>query len=339
MEMNALGGLVGAATAGAVLYAIRIPLPPAQAGARRTGIIAAIAIVIATGLWMSSITQIPVDASSLQLAGSQEKAAADKAICDAFGDRYTIHSVQVQPPQYGGPGQLIITFENAGFAWLSWPDATQLTVSLEESTVTTPNSFPVPGTTAPPKTAQDAQRIATRYAQTHFPWGLSSTPSQVYPVGEKAAFGWMTSWRRRDTNGVLMPMRLDIEVNTAGRVSQLLARHVDDISDLPPVRVDKNTASATAIAGKTQANAAGTPLTATAGELLAVQRSGQWRVQWLIGLGTSTAPVYVDATTGQVDTTLSPQQNLQDPGSATQPDPQATLSDGPPPEATETSTP
>ncbi|WNI16033.1 VanZ family protein [Actinacidiphila sp. ITFR-21] len=333
VEMNALGGLAGAAAGRLLLRLTGRPLPAAGAGARRTAQVSVAFLAVAGALWAGLITQIPVDATSLQLAGGKERAAAGRAIRDAFGDRYRIANVQVQPGVNGAPTQLFIALDT-GFAMLSWPDATQLTASLEQSAAVTGASFPVTGVTAAPRGPQAALPIATRYAREHFPWALhDGAQARTYPVGDHAELGWVVSWRRRNTAGVLMPMRLDVQIDRGGRVSQLLARRVGDPASLPPVKVGSAKAGATALATVGSSLPEGTGARITDTELLAVRRGARWRVQWLFAVQPAASPatsLYVDATTGRPVPTATEQQSVLDPDSLTGPD-QATLSDGPPP--------
>lgn len=328
MEMNAFGGLAGAAVGNLLLHATRRPLPAPGAGARRTAHVALAAVVTLAAVWMSLITQIPVDATSLQLASAQEKAAAHKAFQEAFGDRYHIVNVQLQPATAGSSAQLLIAFKG-GSATLSWPDRTQLLASLESSSTVTQSSFAIPGVTTGPSTADTAAPIATRYAHEHFPWALNGSEVHSYPAGTDAEFGWIVSWRRRNAQGVLMPMRLDVEIDRGGRVSQLLVRHIADPTGLPPIKVSKATAQKTALAFAARSLADGTQPHANDSELLAVKREGTWHTQWLFSLQSGPSPVYVDATDG-TPALSGPQQSVSDPGSATDQD-QNPVTYGPPP--------
>jgi hypothetical protein len=337
VEMNALGGLAGAVAASLLLRLARSPLPGLEAGMRRTVQLAAGVLVVTAVLWTTVITEIPVDATSLQLAGGDEKAAADKALHEAFGDRYPIVNVQVQPGTNGAPTQLLIALKS-GFATLTWPDTRQLVVSLESSAAPTQASFPVTGQVKAPTNGNDALAIATRYAQAHYPWGLHGAQPRAYAAGDHAQFGWIVSWRRRDAHGVLMPMRLDVQIDTAGRVSQLLVRHVDDPAALPAVTVSRQRARATALATVTKTLRQGVTAQAVDSELLAVQRKGKWRVQWLFAIQPSQSQVYIDATTGKPEPSATEQQSVSDPGSLTGSNQdtsaqgQGELSDGPPPD-------
>nr|WP_272921678.1 VanZ family protein [Streptomyces sp. SID8354] len=227
LEMNSLGGIAGALLAWALLRLRRRPVMPLERHARATALTSAVLLGVAGVAWALWITPTAVDATSLQLTGNKERQVAQKAIQQAFGDRYAISKVQLRPGVDDAPDNLLIALDN-GSAELTWPDASQLNVSLESSSQTTSASFAVPGVAHAPAGGKDALPIARRYAEEHYPNELRDAEPQVYPIGERAELGWIVSWRRRKSNGVLMPMRLDVQTNTAGRVSQLLVRSADD---------------------------------------------------------------------------------------------------------------
>ncbi|MEK8145255.1 hypothetical protein NKH18_39360 [Streptomyces sp. M10(2022)] len=258
--------------------------------------------VICGVVWKAWITPLVVDSTSLQIAGSDERSQAQQVLAAAFDDHFDVANVQLQSGQNGASDMLMITLET-GFAELSWPDKEQLTASLESSSEPGPGSFAVAGAGAAPKTADDALRIATKYAKERFPWGTKDSHVKSFPVGDDAEFGWMVSWRSR-IDGVLMPMRLDVQINRAGRVSALLTRHPEG-SVLFPTRVSEKQAAASAseFAGGAKTDA---------GNLLAVRREGEWRAQWIfpVSVGSDVYPVYVDAETGKVDERAAPTQGL-----------------------------
>lgn len=254
-------------------------------------------------VWKLWITPLALDSTSLQIAGGDEKAQARQVLAAAFDDHFDIANVQLRSGQNGGSDTLLIALET-GFAELSWPDKEQLMVSLESSSRPGPGSFPVTGAPSVPKNADDALRTAKTYARVRFPWGLEGSHVKSFPVGDKAEFGWMVSWRSR-VDGVLMPMRLDVQINRAGRVSQLLTRRSEEPVTLPPRRVDEK--QAVAAASKYSQGAKTGP-----GNLLAIRREGEWRAQWAVPVhaGDDVYPVYIDAETGKVDERASPTQGL-----------------------------
>ncbi|MFF1351551.1 VanZ family protein [Streptomyces sp. NPDC058322] len=300
---NTLGVGVGTLAGWALVRAVSGELFPLRSAAKPIAIIFVTGFVACAVVWKAWITPLAVDSTSLQIAGGDEKSQAQQVLAEAFDDHFDIANVQLQSGQNGAPDTLMITTKT-GFAELSWPDKEQLTVSLENSSKPGPGSFPVTGAGAAPKTADEALHIATKYAKERFPWGLKDSYVKSFPVGDDAEFGWMVSWRSR-IDGVLMPMRLDVQINRAGRVSALLTRHTEDAVGLPPRRVSEKQAAAAAskFAGGAKTEA---------GNLLAIRREGEWRAQWAIPVtaGNDVYPVYIDAETGKVDERASPTQGL-----------------------------
>ncbi|MEW2062669.1 VanZ family protein [Streptomyces sp. NPDC007002] len=300
---NVLGAGVGTLAGWTVVRAVRGELHPLRSAMKPTAVIFVTAFVVCAAVWKAWITPLALDSTSLQITGDGERSQVQQVLAAAFDDHFDIANVQLQSGQNGAPDMLLITLET-GFAELSWPDKEQLTASLESSSEPGPSSFAVAGAGAAPKTADDALRIATMYAKERFPWGLKDSHVKSFPVGDDAEFGWMVSWRSR-VDGVLMPMRLDVQINRAGRVSALLTRHTEGSVSLPPRRVSEKQAAAAA------SEFAGGAKTAP-GNLLAIQREGEWRAQWIIPVsaGSDVYPVYVDAETGKVDERASPAQGL-----------------------------
>lgn len=308
LEMNSLGAAIGVGAAWAFLRVAQRSIAPLHAGGKVTSTVGAVVLLAAGVAWKVGITPLVLEATSIQIAGSEERKAAETAIHEAFGNRYRVSNVQVMPGAYGGSDRLLIALEK-GSAELSWPDREQLSVELEHSSTPGDASFPVPGVSERPRNGREALLIAERFARQTFPWGATNSKVEIYPVGEQAELGWIASWRRR-VNGVLMPMRLDVQVNRAGRISQLLARHVDDPDRLP--RVSLKEPDAVDIVRKAQQSSSGA-MKVGRGEILAIRRHGQWRAQWLIPfrIKEQTGRTYVDATTGEIDNSASPQQSLR----------------------------
>ncbi|MFQ6849713.1 VanZ family protein [Streptomyces sp. 35M1] len=303
VQMNVLGAGVGTLAAWAAVRGTRGELFSVRATLKPVAAIFGVGFLVCAVVWKVWITPLALDSTSLQIAGGDEKEQARQVLAAAFDDHFDIANVQLQSGQNDGSDVLLITLET-GFAELSWPDKEQLTVSLENSSKPGPGSFPVAGSPPAPRSADDALLIAKRYAQERFPWGLEDSHVKSFPVGDKAEFGWMVSWRSR-IDGVLMPMRLDVQINRAGRVSQLLTRHAEGPVTLPPRRVSEKQAIAIASEYARGAN------TAT-GNLLAIRREGEWRAQWVVPIsaGDDVYPVYIDAETGKVDERASPVQGL-----------------------------
>ncbi|WP_434600115.1 VanZ family protein [Streptomyces sp. A5-4] len=303
--MNSLGGALGALAAWAYLRASKHKVDP-RAHMRTTTIACGGVLALAAIAGATWITPQHLDSTSLQLAGSTEKQAAQKAMDNAFGARYTVADVQVQPPWENSPGSLLIELaDKKGNASLTWPDARELTVSFENSDKTTSASFPVPGADKKPANADDAYAIAQTYARRYFPAALSKSKHFADPVGDQAELGWMVSWRRKNADGVLMPLRLDVQINTAGRISQLLTANAEDPEGLPKPRISKATAETTALKSIT-AEVKGIKLKVANSSLMAVEISGEWRPEWSVTFEdpqgeTFLTATYVDAVTGKAE--------------------------------------
>ncbi|MFH8517040.1 WD40 repeat domain-containing protein [Streptomyces gelaticus] len=216
----------------------------AQAALKPMAVIFGTGFLVCAVVWKMWITLLAVDSTSLQIAGGDGKAQARQVLAAAFDDHFDIANVQLQSGQNGASDMFLITLET-GSAELCWPDKYQRTVSLESSSKPGPGNFPVRGVSSAPENSDDALRTAEGYAKERFPWGLEGSHVKSFPVGDKAEFGRMVSWRSR-IDGVLMPMRLDVQINRAGRVSQLLTRHAEGPVALPPRRVDEKQAVTTA---------------------------------------------------------------------------------------------
>ncbi|WP_093799950.1 VanZ family protein [Streptomyces sp. Wb2n-11] len=332
LQMNALGAAAGALGTWWVLRS-RDRALPADAAAKPTAMACVAALVVTAVTWTLWITPVPVDATTLQLTGDKERTAAEKALSHALGDRFSISAVQLRTGTQGESDSLLITLE-AGSAELSWPDTSRLTVSLENSSLTSPASFPVDGVIKPPANEKDALDIARRYAQARYPWGLRDTKVQAVSVGERGELGWIVSWRRLNDDGVLMPMRLDVQINTAGRVSQLLVHDIDDPKALPAPTVNKKKAADIALRTLDATQQANNVRVQDCG-LRAVDHDGTWRTHWVCAFQSddpslTLMPVSVDAVTGKPQEQQQPQE-LQPPSGE--------LSDGPPGENGPGSTP
>ncbi|WP_190138927.1 VanZ family protein [Streptomyces longispororuber] len=297
-EMNILGGVSGALVAWLGTYIAKARLQPVQPQVRPTLLSAGATLVVCAVTWQVAITPIAVDATSLQSPDDAQKQAATDAFRTAFGDRYTFANVQLQPGP-DGHDSLLITLERDGEATLSWPKTDRFNVSLESSSQPGPNSYPVGGSSRRDVDATEAYAIARRYAGEHYPWALRGSTHRTYPVGENAEFGWMTSWRFLQ-DGVVMPAKLDVEINRAGRVSQLNVDSGPPHVKLPPIKLTRQQAVARARATQTTLDG----VSVKARRLAAYEVRGHWRAQWVVAIipeGSDPSSVLVDATTGRVD--------------------------------------
>ncbi|MEU4036518.1 VanZ family protein [Streptomyces collinus] len=309
VEMNAAGGVLGV-FGGLVWVRGRVAW---RSWARPTLITSGVLALAGATLFCTAITPYGVTGSAVRNASGDERAAAERAIHQAFGERYHVGSLRVSPGADGYNGWMDIQMAGAYSAQLMWPGGRQLSVSLESSSRPTKTSFPVPGA-ATPTDAAGAYRIARSYMKAHYNWAEAASWHETQPVGGKAEFGWLTSWRFKD-RGVVMPRSLDVQINRAGHVSQLLVdfgpEHVKLPAELIPAKraekiVRRREAENGADAGTLRIQA----------DVLKADRAkgwqGPWRVVWSVnvedtqckpdedGDGCDPSVTIVDAGTGEV---------------------------------------
>ncbi|MHC5902933.1 VanZ family protein [Streptomyces sp. S6] len=134
----------------------------------------------------------------------------------------------------------------------------------------------------------EAAAHAERFARTWFPDSVKDSRRQIRTLGETPGQTYLVTYRRyRD--GVMMPMRLNITVTPAKRITGFTARHTAD-PQLPTVTIDEPQARSIAH-GQPEGRAPGPAL------LLAQKVGGVWRPVWLIG--SAEQGVAVDAVTGR----------------------------------------
>ncbi|MFR9755453.1 VanZ family protein [Streptomyces sp. TR06-5] len=307
LQMNALGATAGALATYGILRASGRIVKPANAAAKPTAIAALAGLAPTAVIWNFWITPVHVDATSLQSANDAQREAAEKALSRAFDDRQNVVEIQFSPGVAGGSQAVLIALES-GSARLSWPDTSRFTATLEASNRTTNASFPVKGVTHKPATQEDAESIARHYVQERYPWATHDANVQVNPVGE---LGWIVSWRRLNSDDVLMPMRLDVQINTEGRVSQLLVNHVEDPKNLPTPTITAKQAASIAL------DSVDVPknihLDTGNCALQAARHHDTWRTDWVCPFQTNNpdvmvAPTHIDAVTGKTYKTAGPQQ-------------------------------
>lgn len=292
VQMNSLGTVIGAACGWAAGRGRGVAL---AAGARRTARIAAGTALVTALVFGLFVQYQVVDGTSLRTAAGDERTAAESAVREAFGDRYTISAVQFSPGVDGASGSLQVTFKEQLTAMLTWPEADYLSVQLEASSEPGPVSFPVEGATRPHSEAE-AERLAVAYANAHYPWVAEARHRETTSMGE---FGWMTSWRWAQ-DGVLMPRGLDVQLNTAGRVSQLVVNSgPDKVEDLPAETVSRAQAEAKVREAVTVTTAHVRAMTKKAFKV-----RGEWRAVWLVRVtpaaGGQAETMSVDAASGEV---------------------------------------
>ncbi|MFD0214510.1 VanZ family protein [Streptomyces hirsutus] len=215
VEMNAGGGALGVA-AGLVLLRGRVAW---RAWAAPTAAVTAVFAVLGAVVCRTVVTLNHMDGSTVRDARGDERVAAERAVHQAFGDRYRVGAVRISPGLDGYNGWMNIQFAGGFPAELMWPGGRRLNVdfgntagmgSMEKV------GYLVPGAGTPHGTA-DAYRIARTYMRAHYAWAESASWHATRAVHDSAGSGWVTSWRFKE-RGVEMPRSLDVRINPAGRV-------------------------------------------------------------------------------------------------------------------------
>ncbi|MFJ3901794.1 VanZ family protein [Streptomyces sp. NPDC090025] len=332
LQMNALGVLAGAALGwGVAVLDARGPGGSRTDGAWHRATRRSIGWSLSSAVFLGAVWVVFIHPEKVEYtvavttADESQQDAARAAVTAAFGDHYEIKRFEFARGPHG-TGTVIATLDE-GFVELSWPDRRTVQASLDMADSGRPSGYPVSGTTTPTADAAAARALATRYAEEHAPWGLTGGAKPVtVPVGERAELGWMTSWRRQNAAGVLQPMRLDIQIDRSGTVTQLIMRDIAD-PRLPRPRVSRTDAvdAFQRAASQDGAGRDGAKPERIAAQLVAQSVEGTWRICWLVhgevagttspaatsggitsgGIGTAT----IDALSGEVV-----QYDVQPPG-------------------------
>ncbi|MFJ9576174.1 VanZ family protein [Streptomyces sp. NPDC101191] len=280
LQMNSLGVAAGA-LAGWLITTFEKPRACFLHAWRTRSTYAAVTAVAALGVvWGLAIEPQPVDQTlGIGRANSAQEEAIQAAVNDAFDGHYKVSRIDFASGP-DGTGTVMAQLVGGGSAELRWPDRDTFHAYLDMSSTGEPSGYPLPGGTVTPGNGQQAQAVAQTYAARHAAWGLENAQPKTTKVGENAELGWMTSWRRFDRNGVLMPMRLDIQVDRVGRVSQLIMTSTPDPHISAP-RVSKEGA-VTALAAAHKLNQATISRQDVAAALLAMKSNGEWIPAWRV---------------------------------------------------------
>ncbi|MFH8633936.1 VanZ family protein [Streptomyces lydicus] len=233
---NSAGSMLGALIAFALVRVRQSDLSPWRVR-RSSAVTTCVAFTVLLGtVWITSIQPYSVKAAeAVGSAASDQRSAVVKAVRQAFGDHYTVGNVQFSSSPDSDRGTVMASLP-VGFLQINWPEADEITASLDMSDSGKPAGFPVPGAPAHVETSKQAKKVAAAYAHSHFAWAVPGSKTEVAPVGEKASLGWLVSYRRYH-DAVLMPMRLDVQIDRTGHVSQLSTRKAPDVA-VPHPRVN-----------------------------------------------------------------------------------------------------
>ncbi|WP_200307358.1 VanZ family protein [Streptomyces adelaidensis] len=314
VEMNMLGGLAGLLAAGAFLAWRR---QVDWSGWAKPAFITGVSLAVAgTVVFRTLVITVHYDGTGLSTPGEDQNKAVTQAVRQAFGNRFPVTNVYVQPCLDVQCANLIFTVGDDGMGSLAWPDRSHLNILLESNSVPGANSFPVADAAAP-RDRDDAYRIAETYMRGHYDWAAGATLHRTEPVGKEAESGWITSWRFMEDD-ILMPRMLDIQVNRAGRISQLDVTMGPTRLDLPTPEISKEKAERLVVDHlRKEADAGGSVSadpTVDAFTLKANNRGDGWRPEWIVnsqppsgGEGETVATtLWVDALDGTVHVSAHP---------------------------------
>ncbi|MGW9499014.1 VanZ family protein [Streptomyces prasinus] len=270
--------------------------------ARIMMLVSCITVAAITATWIFRISPQVVERTVNDVEASKaQKEAIASAVQSAFGDQYSIASVQfTHGEENNGTVMAALSSKEhtgAGSAELTWPDTDQLSINLVPATVEEGHSFRIPNAPNSAETKAKARKIAIAYAKQYAPWALEDSQLSIAPLDASENIGWLASWRKWQGE-ILLPMRLDVQLEKSGRLTDLIARNIPD-PDLPPVRwkIDRAwTVLESHFADSLRGGERQEPV------LLAEHREGRWRVDWLLTIQTEDDhySAIVDASTGEL---------------------------------------
>ncbi|MFF1479800.1 VanZ family protein [Streptomyces sp. NPDC058301] len=138
-------------------------------------------------------------------------------------------------------------------------------------------------------TRGEIEAVGSQFAKKWFPRSVAKSRQTMYPVGDGKDKVYVVLYRRY-VNDVMMPMRLDITVTSAGRVMDFASRPDPD-PELPAVTIGREEAKrlAKCVTGHQPKHA----------NLLAQKVGGRWRPVWLMDTGKEDNPdIFLDAAGG-----------------------------------------
>ncbi|MGW2894405.1 VanZ family protein [Streptomyces sp. NPDC001212] len=188
VEMNAGGGALGVAV-GLVLLRGRVAW---RAWAAPTAAVTLVLAVLGAAVCRTAVTLNHMDGSTVRDAHGDERLAAERAVHQAFGDRYRVGAVTISPGLDGYNGWMNIQFAGGRPAELMWPGGRRLIVDFGNTAGMgrmEKVGYTVPGAGTPHGTA-DAYRIARTYMRAHYAWAESAPWHATRAVHDSAGSGW-----------------------------------------------------------------------------------------------------------------------------------------------------
>jgi glycopeptide antibiotics resistance protein len=291
---NSLGGLAGATAAMIFLALSRRGLHESWKDLAYGSGIAAAGAALAIGMFHSSAvaTYDDIAAQSQREARLQASQGStewiEKAAAAIFGTGTKITQMQ---EEWRGDRALITAETGRGEISGWWPDK-KLKDARSYDNEGEPGHL----------SREQARKVGADFARTWFPQDVRGSRETVDTIAEEMGNRalYVLTYRRY-TNGIMMPMRLDITVTSAGRIMGFSALSVPDPA-LPKADVTREEAY-----DIVRRNSGATPEAAV---LLAQRINGVWRPVWMLGMpdGHKELDVFVDAATGDFVTPEPPEE-------------------------------
>ncbi|MGK5500477.1 VanZ family protein [Streptomyces sp. URMC 125] len=291
---NSVGGLAGATAAILFLALSRRGLHGSWKDLAYGSCAAAAGAALAIGMFHSSAVATYDDITAqrqreARLQASQGSAEwIEKAAAATFGTGTQITQIQ---EEWRGDRALIAAETDRGEISGWWPDK-KLKDARSYDNEGEPGDL----------SREQARKVGADFARTWFPQDVRGSRETVDTIAEEMGNRalYVLTYRRY-TNDVMMPMRLDITVTSAGRVMGFSARSVPDPA-LPKVEVSREEAD-----GIVRRDSGKTPEAAV---LLAQRIDDAWRPVWMLGMpdGHKEPDVFIDAVTGDFVTPQPPEE-------------------------------
>ncbi|MFF8368609.1 VanZ family protein [Streptomyces lydicus] len=142
---NSTGSVLGAFAAFILVRFQKSDLTPWRMR-RSPAVITCVGFTVLLGtVWITSIQPHSVKATeAVGSAADDQRQAAVDAVRQAFGDHYTVGNVQFSSSPDSDRGTVMASLP-VGFVQINWPEANEITASLDMSGSGKPSGFPAPG--------------------------------------------------------------------------------------------------------------------------------------------------------------------------------------------------
>ncbi|WP_267243832.1 VanZ family protein [Streptomyces sp. PR69] len=280
--MNTAGALIGTLAGWALVRTWRRPVWKDFATSAAVLGVSAVVLVV----WVRSADLGAYDEPAQHARQRTMEKQADNAdawITEAARDMFGPNA-EYEGSEYDKAEGLITATTSLGQITGRWPDKTLVAAAVNDNEAE-------PGDL----THEQAVQVGKRFAEQWFPeqiHGARLTTDILAADTGNRAMHQLTY--RRYGDGVMMPMRLDLTVTSAGR---LLGFTADPVTD--PV-MPRSKVTQAGLADVVRKHSGSDPV---ASVLLAQKVSGQWRPVWMVGVqGEDESDVFIDAVTGDLVT-------------------------------------